>query len=151
MKILFATDGAKQSDAAIDMLRNFALTEGDEIKVVSVVDMAVPLAIDIYGGYLPDTAEIEKSARENASKLLETTVDRIKAHFGEKKLTLTSEVLFGSPESRIVETAEATHPDLIVLGSHGYSRWERLLLGSVSDSVVHHAPCSVLIVRTAAE
>jgi len=151
MKILFATDGAKQSDAAIDMLRNFALTEGDEIKVVSVVDMAVPLAIDIYGGYLPDTAEIEKSARENASKLLETTVDRIKAHFGEKKLTLTSEVLFGSPESRIVETAEATHPDLIVLGSHGYSRWERLLLGSVSDSVVHHAPCSVLIVRTPAE
>jgi len=113
--------------------------------------MAVPLAIDIYGGYLPDTAEIEKSARENASKLLETTVDRIKAHFGEKKLTVTSEVLFGSPESRIVETAEATHPDLIVLGSHGYSRWERLLLGSVSDSVVHHAPCSVLIVRTPAE
>ena len=151
MKILFATDGAKQSDAAIDMLRNFALTEGDEIKVVSVVDMAVPLAIDIYGGYLPDTAEIEKSARENASKLLETTVDRIKAHFGEKKLTVTSEVLFGSPESRIVETAEATPPDLIVLGSHGYSRWERLLLGSVSDSVVHHAPCSVLIVRTPAE
>ena len=151
MKILFATDGAKQSDAAIDMLRNFALTEGDEIKVVSVVDTAVPLAIDIYGGYLPDTAEIEKSARENASKLLETTVDRIKAHFGEKKLTVTSEVLFGSPESRIVETAEATHPDLIVLGSHGYSRWERLLLGSVSDSVVHHAPCSVLIVRTPAE
>ena len=151
MKILFATDGAKQSDAAIDMLRNFALTEGDEIKVVSVVDMAVPLAIDIYGGYLPDTAEIEKSARENASKLLETTVDRIKAHFGEKKLTVSSEVLFGSPESRIVETAEATHPDLIVLGSHGYSRWERLLLGSVSDSVVHHAPCSVLIVRTRAE
>jgi nucleotide-binding universal stress UspA family protein len=151
MKILFATDGAKQSDAAIDMLQNFALSEGDEIKVVSVVDMAVPLAIDIYGGYLPDTAEIEKSARENAAKLLETTVDRIKQHFGGKKLTITSEVLFGSPESRIVETAEATHPDLIVLGSHGYSRWERLLLGSVSDSVVHHAPCSVLIVRTPTE
>ena len=54
-------------------------------------------------------------------------------------------------ESRIVETAEAIHPDMIVLGSHGYSRWERLLLGSVSDSVVHHAPCSVLIVRTPAE
>ena len=151
MKILFATDGAKQSDAAIEMLRNFALAEGDEIKIVSVVDMAVPMALDIYGGYLPDSAEIEKTARESAAKLLETTEARIKAHFGEKNLTVTSEVLFGSPESRIVETAEATHPDLIVLGSHGYSRWERLLLGSVSDSVVHHAPCSVLIVRTPAE
>ena len=151
MKILFATDGAKQSDAAIEMLRSFALSDGDEIMIVSVVDMAVPMAIDIYGGYLPDTGELEKTARENAAKLLARTEERIKAHFQGKNLAISSEVLFGSPESRIVETAEATHPDLIVLGSHGYSRWERLLLGSVSDSVVHHAPCSVLIVRTPPE
>ena len=151
MKILFATDGAKQSDAAIEMLRNFSLSDGDEIKVVSVVDMAVPMAIDIYGGYLPDTGELEKTARENAAKLLAHTEERIRELFPNQNIALSSEVLFGSPESRIVETAEAIHPDLIVLGSHGYSRWERLLLGSVSDSVVHHAPCSVLIVRTPPE
>ena len=151
MKILFATDGAKQSEAASEMLRHFALSDGDEIKVVSVVDMAVPMAIDIYGGYLPDSTELEKTARENASKLLEQTESKIKSFFPDKDLIISSDVLFGSPESRIVETAEAIHPDLIVLGSHGYSRWERLLLGSVSDSVVHHAPCSVLIVRTPAE
>jgi nucleotide-binding universal stress UspA family protein len=151
MKILFATDGAKQSDAAIEMLKLFALSDGDEVKVISVVDMAVPMAIDIYGGYLPDTGELEKTARENAGKLLLSTEERIRAQFPNENLAISSEVLFGSPESRIVETAEATHPDVIVLGSHGYSRWERLLLGSVSDSVVHHAPCSVLIVRTPAE
>ena len=133
------------------MLRHFALSDGDAISIVSVVDMAVPMAIDIYGGYLPDTTELEKAARQNAAKVLERTEGRIKAHFPDKNLAISSEVLFGSPESRIVETAEATHPDLIVLGSHGYSRWERLLLGSVSDSVVHHAPCSVLIVRAPAE
>jgi nucleotide-binding universal stress UspA family protein len=151
MKILFATDGAKQSDAAIEMLKLFALSDGDEVKVISVVDMAVPMAIDIYGGYLPDNGELEKTARENAGKLLLSTEERIRAQFPNENLAISSEVLFGSPESRIVETAEATHPDVIVLGSHGYSRWERLLLGSVSDSVVHHAPCSVLIVRTPAE
>lgn len=151
MKILFATDGAKQSDAAIEMLRHFALSDGDEIRIVSVVDMAVPMAIDIYGGYLPDTADLEKTARENAQKLLEGAADRIRSLFEGKNLAISTEVLFGSPESRIVETAEAVHPDIIVLGSHGYSRWERLLLGSVSDSVVHHAPCSVFIVRTPAE
>ena len=151
MKILFATDGAKQSDAAAETLRFFALNDGDEIEIVSVVDMAVPLAIDIYGGYLPDTGELEKTARENAAKLLERTEERVRNFFEGKDLKISSEVLFGSPESRIVETAEAIHPDVIVLGSHGYSRWERLLLGSVSDSVVHHAPCSVLIVRSPAE
>ena len=151
MKILFATDGTKQSDAAAEMLRRFALSDGDEIKIVSVVDMAVPMAIDLYGGYLPDTSELEKTARENAVKVLARTEQLIKSHFEGRNLTVSSEILFGSPESRIVETAEAIRPDIIVLGSHGYSRWERLLLGSVSDSVVHHAPCSVLIVRTPAE
>ena len=151
MKILFATDGAKESEAAADMLPNFALGDGDEIRIISVVDMAVPMAIDIYGGYLPDTGELEKTARDNAAKVLERTEERIKSHFEGKNLVVSSEVLFGSPESRIVETAEAIHPDVIVLGSHGYSRWERLLLGSVSDSVAHHAPCSVLIVRTPPE
>ncbi|MBA3354141.1 MAG: universal stress protein [Blastocatellia bacterium] len=151
MRILFATDGTKQSDTAAEMLRRFALSDGDEIKIVSVVDMAVPMAIDLYGGYLPDTSELEKTARENAVKVLARTEQLIKSHFEGRNLAVSSEVLFGSPESRIVETAEAIRPDIIVLGSHGYSRWERLLLGSVSDSVVHHAPCSVLIVRTPAE
>lgn len=145
MKILLATDGSKQSDAAIDALRNFSFKPGDEIRLVSVVDMAVPLAIDIYGGYLPDTGELEKTAREHAEKILAETCEKLDGIC--KNVTVTSDVLFGSPESRIVETAEDIGADLIVVGSHGYSRWERLLLGSVSQSVVHHAPCSVMVVR----
>ena len=145
MKILLATDGSAQSQAAIDMLKNFSFKLGDEMKIVSVVDMAVPMAIDIYGGYLPDTTEMEKTAREHAEKVLSETCERLEGIC--KNLTVTSDVLFGSPESRIVETAEEWGSDLIVVGSHGYSRWERLLLGSVSQSVVHHAPCSVMVVR----
>jgi len=151
MKILFATDGAKQSTEAIAMLKHFALNDGDEIKIITVIDMAVPMAIDIYGGYLPDTTEFEKAARENAIRILSETAENLKSFFTGRTLEIVTEVLFGSPDSRIVETAEEIHPDLIVLGSHGYSRWERLLLGSVSSSVVHHAPCSVLVVRSPAE
>ena len=149
MKILLATDGSAQSEAAIDMLKNFSFKSGDEMKIVSVVDMAVPMAIDIYGGYLPDTTEMEKTAREHAEKVLSETCERLEGIC--KNLTVTSDVLFGSPESRIVETAEEWGSDLIVVGSHGYSRWERLLLGSVSQSVVHHAPCSVMVVRPPTE
>ena len=151
MKVLFATDGGKQCETAIGTLQRLAFDEGDEIKLISVVDMALPMAIDIYGGFLPDTSEFEKTARENAAKILAETSEKLKALTDDKKITLSTDVLFGSPDSRIVETAEEWLADLIVVGSHGYSRWERLLLGSVSDSVVHHAPCSVLVVRTAAE
>ncbi len=148
MKILFATDGAKQSDAAIEMLKHFQLGEGDEVKVISVIDMAVPMAVDIYGGYLPDTSEFEKTAKENANKILDSTALALRTHFNEPPLNVETEVMFGSPESRIVEAADDFKPNLVVVGSHGYSTWERLILGSVSDSVAHHVPCSVLIVRT---
>ena len=151
MKILLATDGTKYADAAAEMLDKLNLGDGDEVKIVSVVDMAVPLAVDVYGGYLPDTTELEKVAKENATKALAEAAERFKATLGSKSVAVTTEVLFGSPESRIVETAEETGTDLIIMGSHGYKSWERLLLGSVSNSVVHHAPCSVMVVRKSAE
>lgn len=151
MKVLFASDGGKQCDAAIEALKLLRFKEGDEIKIISVVDMALPMTIDIYGGYLPDTTELEKTARANALKILSETTAKLNDSVEAGGMLLSSEVLFGSPDSRIVETAEEWRADLIVVGSHGYSRWERLLLGSVSDSVVHHAPCSVFVVRTPSE
>jgi nucleotide-binding universal stress UspA family protein len=151
MKVLLATDGSKRGSSATEMLKSIALSDGDEVKIVSVVDMAVPLAIDIYGGYLPDSSELEKAARENATKILDDTTSLVKSFFEDRKVAINGEVLYGSPESRIVETAEKEGSDLIIIGSHGYNRWERLLLGSVSDSVIHHAPCSVLVVRAPAQ
>lgn len=148
MKVLFATDGTKHGEAAAAMVKKLDLTDGDSIHVISVVDMAVPMSVDLYGGYLPDTSELEKAARENAEKIIDEACKSLNQAFDGRGITVTCEVLFGSPDSRIVENAEDNGVDLIVLGSHGYSRWERLLLGSVSHSVVHHAHCSVLVVRT---
>jgi nucleotide-binding universal stress UspA family protein len=147
MKVVLATDGSQTSAAATDALKKVALADGDLVKIISIVDMAVPLAIDIYGGYLPDTTEIEKAAKESAAKVLEETEKKIRAYFPDRELQITTDILFGTPESRIVETAQEISCDLIVLGSHGHNGWERLLLGSVSDAVIHHAHCSVLVVR----
>lgn len=151
MKVLLAADGTKYSEAAAEMLGKIDLADGDEVKIICVVDMALPMAVDIYGGYIPDTSEMEKVARENAAKVVADTAEKVRDSFGDKKVGLSTDVLFGSPDSRIVETAEEMVADLIVIGSHGYKQWERLLLGSVSDSVVHHAHCSVMVVRTDAE
>jgi nucleotide-binding universal stress UspA family protein len=148
MKILLATDGTKHSEAAADMVTKMKLGSEDSVRVISVVDMAVPLAVDIYGGYLPDTAELEKTARESAAKVVEDAIAGLNEKLQAAGVKVEGDVLFGSPDSRIVETAEDIHADLIVIGSHGYKRWERLLLGSVSHSVVHHAHCSVMVVRT---
>lgn len=145
MKILLATDGTGHSGAAVNMIAKFKFTNECELKIISIVDMAVPLAIEMYEGYLPTTIEIENTAKENAKRILEETKVQMANLLPD--LNITTDVLLGSPDSRIVEKAEEMKADLIIVGSHGYNRWERLLLGSVSDSVVHHAHCSVLIVR----
>jgi nucleotide-binding universal stress UspA family protein len=147
MKILLATDGAKQGAAALDMLKRLVIQDGDQIVLVSVVDLPLPVGMDIYGGYVPDTTELEKSARENAGRVLSDAAESLRKDLGDLRAEITTELLFGSPESRIVELAESVKPDLVVVGSHDYSAWERLLVGSVSDAVVHHAPCSVMVVR----
>ena len=151
MKILLATDGTKCSEKAVTMLSSFILSVNDSIKIISVIDMALPFSIDLYGGFPQPNIEVEKTIKENAEKILAETSKKIKLLLSERIVEITTDVLFGSPESRIVETAEEMKADLIIVGSHGYNSWERLLLGSVSDSVVHHAPCSVLVVRSSQE
>jgi len=151
MKVLFATDGTKYSECVIKTISKFNFSAGDEIKIVSVVDMALPLAVDIYAGYLPSTVEIEQTSKENTENILKNTKQEIRKLFPGEDIFISTEVLIGAPETRIVEAAADMKADLVIVGSHGYNLWERLLLGSVSDSVVHNAPCSVMVVKTFVE
>ncbi len=151
MKVLFATDGTKYSECAIKTIRTFNFSDGDEIKIISVLDVSPPLAVDIYAGYLPTAIEIEQTSKAATEKVLLNTKKQILEFFPGKDILVSTEILIGTAETKIVETADAMKADLVIVGSHGYNLWERLLLGSVSDSVVHNAPCSVLVVKTSAE
>ena len=151
MKILLATDGTRYSNAAVEMLSKLNLGPNDSVRVVSVVDLALPAALEMYGGTLPDTDTLENDAKAVATAVVEGARDRLATEHPDAASNITVDVLFGSPERRIVEAAEELAADLIVIGSHGYNQWERLLLGSISNSIVHHAPCSVLIARVAGE
>ena len=70
----------------------------------------------------------------------------IRDAFPDGEFVVNTEVLRGPPDQQIIEKAKEWKADLIVVGSHGRGFWGRLL-GSVSNGVVHHAPCSVLVVR----
>jgi nucleotide-binding universal stress UspA family protein len=73
---------------------------------------------------------------------------QIRSFYGsENPAGIETEVLGGAPQRAIVERARDWGADLIVVGSHGYGFWSRALLGSISNAVVNHAPCSVLVVR----
>jgi nucleotide-binding universal stress UspA family protein len=89
---------------------------------------------------------MERAEREQAQKVVDLACGKLRKAIGESA-TVNSQVLPGPPQSVILEEAERWKADLIVVGSHGYGTWHRLILGSVSQAVVLHANCSVEVVR----
>jgi nucleotide-binding universal stress UspA family protein len=143
-RILVATDGSEQSEAAVDEIAQQHLPADTEVRVISVVEppnLGEGVDTSFY-------VEIEKTARERARAAVENAATKLRADEGNRKLNVTTEVLSGSPKGVILEEAEAFSADLIVVGSHGHGMLERFLLGSVSQAVALHARCSVEIVRS---
>jgi nucleotide-binding universal stress UspA family protein len=90
-------------------------------------------------------AESILSQRHEAPELLDAAVARLRTE--QPGLQVTTTTLEGVPHEVIVAEAERWHADLIVLGSHGYGRVRRAILGSVAAAVAVEAPCAVEIIR----
>jgi nucleotide-binding universal stress UspA family protein len=113
--------------------------------VLSVVERVGPLVGEPFAGSLIEyQTQIEEQNVENAKEVVKNAGEKIKKDFNCQILT---EVVMGSPKYTIVAKAKENQMNLIILGSHGYGLWERVLLGSVSTFVAHHAECSILISR----
>lgn len=147
MKILIATDGSDFSRAAIEeCCRSVIRPERDEVLVVSAFEDAYPIMAEPFAISAEYYQKVEDAVREQCDVFVNEAVATIRRAFTDSSLRVTAEILRGSPEQQITERAEEWGADLIVVGSHGRGFWGRLL-GSVSNGVVHHAPCSVLVVR----
>ena len=142
MRILLAIDGSKFSDAATQAVIAQAISGEVEVRVVRVIDtMDNP-----FPAMTAFDAEIEHAPnvpRKPAEALVEATAALLRA----SGLKTTTAVEWGDPRSKIIDAAQQWHPDLIVLDSHGRTGLERFSMGSVSDAVARHAPCSVEVVR----
>jgi len=147
MRVLIPTEGSDFSKAAIKRCcKIFDESEDTEIEVFAVAEPAYtppePFAVSAEYFRDLDAATLKKANEDVAQAEAE-----IRKGFP-LVAGVTTKVVKGSPKQEIVEEAENWGADLIIMGSHGYGFWQRALLGSVSESVVHHAPCSVLVVRS---
>lgn len=149
MKVLLATDGSKYSKRAAEKFCQFFKTkEASEIKIISAVESIKPVATEPFGVSTEYYAKLDEEAQKQAEGFIEDTKKIIEKNLSEgTNAEISTNVLMTSPKSAIVDEAKEWGADLIVVGSHGYGFWERMLLGSVSDAVIHHAPCSVLVIR----
>lgn len=144
MKILIAYDGSECAEAALHDLRRAGLPPQVEARIISVSEMVLPPPMSYT---LPSTGavELQKVLEHNALDLAQDASRRIQEGFPEWKIEVEAHP--GSPANAIISIADEWHPDLIVVGSHGRSAMGRLILGSVSQTVLNEAHCSVRVAR----
>lgn len=147
MKILLAVDGSDCSDAAVEAFTRRPWPPESEVKVITAAEVPVPVGMEPWAVSANYFAELDKSVREAAQAVIDSALLKLKT-IADKTLKVSSEIIQGPPRQVIVDEAEDWGADLIVMGSRGLGAWNRLLLGSVSSAVIHHAKCSVEIVRS---
>lgn len=143
MKILVSVDGSEFSRAAIEKCCEVIVSPEDTaIKIVSVYEVVEPIDISISPEF---SKELEDAARKKAEGFADEAAARIRERF--PNIDISTEISTGSPERAVLAEAEEWRADLIVIAPHGRGFWGRTLLGSVTDSLVHNAHCSVLVAR----
>lgn len=149
LKILLAADGSECGEAAVKEIAERPWPAGSEVCVLSVIHLPMTPTPETWA--LPDSyyAQVEKTGREFANATIEKSIALLKTGNAEREvpLALTGKAIVGHAEEVIINTAKEWGADLIVLGSHGYRGFQKFLLGSVSQAVASHAPCSVEVVR----
>ena len=149
MKIMIGIDGSPPSDAAVKSVAARPWPTGSEIRLIAVVELHIASVPVIWAvpdnHYLSLLHELQEKAHE--------ALTRAAAWFASTQpdLLVTTETLNGNIKELLVKEAEDWGADLLVVGSHGHNAVERFLLGSVSNAVMHHAPCSVEVVRQRAQ
>jgi nucleotide-binding universal stress UspA family protein len=142
MRILLAVDGSSPSQVAIDEVARRPWPPSSTVRIISVVRLYVPPAVEfVPAATAPD--QIWQEHMDEAGQIAARAAERV-ANAGLSVDTVTRQ---GDPRTTIVDEAKDWAADLIVVGSHGRTGVSRLLLGSVAQAVVAHAPCSVEVVR----
>ena len=144
MKILLAIDGSRCSDAAVAEVARRPWPEESSVKVLTVLETPLPPTPEAWAIPPNYFDELDAALRKQGENIVNRAVEKLKSNTA---LSVDAVLAPGSARSVILDEAESWKADLIVLGSHGYSTWERFLLGSVSQGVVSHAKCSVEVVR----
>ncbi len=133
-------------EAALEFFADLPLPSDLRVRLVGVVE---PLRYPTSApGFIGDTLRSVVQDFENESRQrLEATLAPLAATLRSRVRSIVTTTPTGAPAGTILREAELDHSDLIVVGARGLGTLERLALGSVSESVLRHATCPVLVVR----
>jgi nucleotide-binding universal stress UspA family protein len=142
--IVVGTDGSETAGKAVLQATELARQVGASVSLVSAYEPVSGNRLREEKREVPKDLEWMVNPREDVEATLKEAAESVE-RAGVKVDTFARE---GDPADAILDVAEETKADLIVVGNKGMTGTKRFLLGSVPNKVSHHAPCSVLIIRT---
>ena len=142
--IVVATDFSAPGNAAVDRAVDLARYLGAKLHIAHVFTLPVPL-LTVYEFSL--SGSDMRDARDMAREKLDACAEQAAA----AGVTATTSLLDGATAQAVVTLAGDLDADWVVVGTHGHTGLQHVLLGSIAERIVRHSPCSVLVVRSRAE
>lgn len=143
-QIVVGTDGSETAGKAVGQAAELAAAVNATLLIVSAFEPVSGTRLREEAEQAPDDVRWMVNPREDVDSTLNAAVE-VALERGAESRTFARQ---GDPADAILDVAEEQGADLIVVGNKGMTGAKRFLLGSVPNKVSHHAPCSVLIVRT---
>jgi nucleotide-binding universal stress UspA family protein len=142
--IVVGTDGSETAGEAVRQAAELASAIGAKVHLVSAFEPVSGQRLREERVEAPDDMQWAVNAREDVDATLKDAAEKVK----EGGAQVETYARQGDPADAILDVAEEEKADLIVVGNKGMTGAKRFLLGSVPNKVSHHAPCSVMIIRT---
>jgi nucleotide-binding universal stress UspA family protein len=142
--IVVGTDGSETAREAVRQATDLASRLGASIQLVSAYEPVPEGRLREERQEVPEDLQWMVNPREDVTSTLEEAADQLK----QAGVEVDTHAREGDPADAILDVAEEKSADLIVVGNKGMTGAKRFLLGSVPNKVSHHAPCSVMIIRT---
>ena len=143
-RIVVGTDGSNTASEAVRQAIEVAKPLGATLQIVSAYEPVPGDRLREEASEIPGDIAYAVGPREDVNQVLEGAAGAAR----EQGVEVTTHAREGDPADAILDVAEETQADLVIVGNKGMTGARRFLLGSVPNKISHHAPCSVLIVRT---
>ncbi|MDZ4724598.1 MAG: universal stress protein [Leptospira sp.] len=137
-KVLVPVDGSEGSKRALEMALAIATASKAECIVLEVIEDFGPL---------PGYYDAAPPGKDRVKWISEQRFEKVHPILDQTSVKWTRKIVEGYPAEEICKMADTEKVDMIVVGSRGLGAFGRFMVGSVSDRVVHHANCSVTVVR----
>jgi nucleotide-binding universal stress UspA family protein len=142
--LVVGTDGSETAGEAVREAIELAKAVGANVNLVSAYEPVSQQRLREEARQTPEDLQWMVNPREDVDATLREAAERVE----DAGVEVTTYAREGDPADAILDVAEERGADLIVVGNKGMTGAKRFLLGSVPNKVSHHAPCSVLIIRT---